>query len=89
MLNKAAHDVKEGFRRTSADLCKNGGTNSIQHAYDKASRDGGDTQHACDKASRTSGDIGMSTSKASGTGGDIGRSRIIDGDKDGSVSKGQ
>jgi hypothetical protein len=38
MLNKAAHDVKEGFRRTSADVCKNGRTESTQHAYDKAGR---------------------------------------------------
>ena len=88
MLNEAAHGVKEGFRRTSADCCKNGGTESIQHAYDKASGSGGNIQHACDKASRTSGDIGMSTRKASGTGGDIGMSINIDGDKGGSMRQG-
>ena len=69
-LNKAVHDVKEGFRRTTVDCCKNGGTKATQHACDKASRTGGDINTSMsmssDKASRTGGDIGMSASMGSG-----------------------
>ena len=90
-MNKVVPDAKSGFGETSADLCRNGGTTSTQHAYPEA--EGRDQKHvvvgleAYDNANRTGGDMitsmsmgsdgnkGMSTGTSMGSDRDMGTSR--------------